>query len=149
MFSAKEPPYLSLLAGFNKAIVVIQTLWRFPLLSPLRNIFLFFITMRPHSHIKDHSKQQLERCIRRQGAVEYLDSFEQIIPESREPPHDQKEMRHLEQVAGQLLVAGYEPPSLWLYVSMYYLVKEPSTQMILHLHATRISRQVQLLRCRT
>lgn len=78
-----------------------------------------------HSNIRDHSRQQLERRIRRKGAVEHLDFIEQIIPEDCEPPEDPKEMRHLEQVAGQLLIAGYEPPSLWLYFTVYYLLKNP------------------------
>ncbi|RYP78714.1 hypothetical protein DL771_000381 [Monosporascus sp. 5C6A] len=117
--------YLSLLSGFNRAIVVIQMSWRFPLLSTLKYLFLLFTAMRPHTHIKDHSCQQLEQHIRRKGAVEHLDSFEQLIPEDREPPKDRKGMRHLEQVAGQLLVAGYEPPAMWFYFTIYHLLKEP------------------------
>ncbi|KAI1661697.1 cytochrome P450 [Daldinia decipiens] len=120
----KTPPYLSLLSGFNKALVVIQMSWRFPFLSPLKYLILF-TTMRPHSHIRDHSREQLERRIRRKGSALHLDFFEQIIPEDREPPKDRKELRHLEQVAGQLLVAGYEPPALWFYFTIYYLLKNP------------------------
>lgn len=105
--------------------------WRFPLLSPLKYPFLLFTAMRPHSHIRDHSRQQLERRIRRKGAVEHLDFFEQIVPEDREPPKDRKEMRHLEQVAGQLLVAGYEPPAMWFYATIFYLLKEPGIQRTL------------------
>lgn len=123
----KEPPYLSLLSGFNKAIVIIQASWRFPLLSPLKYLFLLFTALKPHSRIRDHSRQQLELRIRRKGAVEHLDFFEQIIPESHEPPEDRTEMRHLEQVAGQLLVAGYEPPAMWFYSTIYHLVKNPVT----------------------
>ncbi|TVY78282.1 Cytochrome P450 monooxygenase radP [Lachnellula suecica] len=127
----KHPPYLSILSGFNKAMVVIQMSWRFPLLTPLKYIFLLTTDMKSHSHIRDHSRQQLEQRIRRKGAVEHLDFFEQIIPEDREPPKDRQEMRHLEQVAGQLLVAGYEPPAMWFYATIYYLVKEPGIQKIL------------------
>ncbi|PSR80560.1 benzoate 4-monooxygenase cytochrome P450 [Coniella lustricola] len=121
----KDPPYLSILAGLNKAVVVIQMSWRFPLLSPLKYIFLLFALIRPHSDIRDHSRQQLERRIRRKGAVEHVDFFEQIIPDDKEPPRDKQEMRHLEQVAGQLLIAGYEPPALWLYQTFYHLLKNP------------------------
>ncbi|KAK7757681.1 hypothetical protein SLS62_000058 [Diatrype stigma] len=121
-----EPPYLSLLANFNRAVVVIQMSWRFPLLSPLKYLYLLFTAVKPHSHIRDHSRQQLERRIRRKGAVEHLDFFEQIIPEDREPPKERREMRHLEQVAGQLLLAGYEPPSMWFYFAIYHLLKNPS-----------------------
>ncbi|KAI0470442.1 cytochrome P450 [Xylariaceae sp. FL0804] len=117
----QDPPYISILYGFSKAITVIQASWRFPLLAPLKYMFLVVTSMRPHSHIRDHSRAQLERRIRRRGAVDHLDFFEQIIPEDREPPSNRDEMRHLEQVAGQLLVAGYEPPSLWLYTTLYQL----------------------------
>lgn len=123
----KDPPYLSLLSGFNKAVVVIQASWRFPLLSPLKYIYLLFTPVRSHSSVREHSRRQLEHRIRRKGAVEHLDFFEQIIPEDREPPTDPKEMRHLEQVAGQLLIAGYEPPALWFYFTIYHLVKNPGT----------------------
>ncbi|KAF4627058.1 hypothetical protein G7Y89_g11097 [Cudoniella acicularis] len=123
----KDPPYLSILSGFNRALVVIQMSWCFPLLSPLKYLFLLFTAMRPHSDIRDHSLQQLERRIRCKGAVEHLDFFEQIIPEDREPPKDRKEMRHLEQVAGQLLAAGYEPPVMWLYSTIFFLLKHPGT----------------------
>ncbi|KAJ5274000.1 hypothetical protein N7478_009125 [Penicillium angulare] len=122
----KEPAYLSMLSGFNRAVVAIQMSWRFPLLYPLKTIFMAVTAMRSHSHIRNHSRFQLEQRIRRKGAPLHLDFFEQIIPESREPPEDPKELRHLEQVAGQLLVAGYEPPALWLYFTIYYLLKNPN-----------------------
>src|SRR3954465_3174736 len=101
--------------------------WRFPLLSPLKYLFFISSLLRSHSHIRDHSRQQLERRIRRKGAVEHLDFFEQLIPENREPPQDPKEMRHLEQVAGQLLVAGYEPPAIWLYFTIFQILRNPVT----------------------
>jgi cytochrome P450 len=75
-----------------------------------------------HSHIREHSRQQLERRIRRQGAVEHLDFIDQLIPADRQLPKG-KELRHLEQVAGQLLIAEYEPPSLWFYFTIYHLVR--------------------------
>ncbi|XXH02408.1 hypothetical protein Hte_008783 [Hypoxylon texense] len=123
-----EPPYLSLLKGFSKAVTAIQVSWRFPFLAPLKYIFLLFTAMRPHAHIRDHSRYQLEQRIRRKGAVEHLDFFEQIVPENREPPRDKRDMRHLEQVAGQLLAAGFEPSLLWLYYTLYYLAAERSVR---------------------
>ncbi|KAI1807900.1 cytochrome P450 [Daldinia bambusicola] len=120
----KTPEYLGLLSGFNRALVVIQVSWRFPLLSPLKYPFLF-TAMRPHSHIRDRSRQQIERRIRRKGSVMHLDFFEQMIPEDREPPKDRRQLRYLEQTAGQLLVAGYEPPALWFYFTIYFLLKNP------------------------
>lgn len=112
----ENPPYLDILAGFSKFMTVIQMSWRFPLLSPLKYPFLL-TQARGHSHIRQHSRIQLERRIHRQGAVEHPDFIDQLIPGDREPPTDPKMMRHLEQVAGQLLVAGYEAPAMWLAIS--------------------------------
>ncbi|KAK8075890.1 hypothetical protein PG997_010553, partial [Apiospora hydei] len=120
----KTPPYLDILARFNKALVVIQISWRFPLLSPLKYPYLF-TTMRPHSNIRDHSREQLERRIRRKGSALHLDFFEQMVPDDHELPKDQDERRHLEQIAGQLLIAGYEPPAVWFYFTTYHLLKHP------------------------
>lgn len=123
----KDPPYLDIIYGFNMFMTVTQVSWRFPLLAPLKYLFLLSQISRPHSDIRKHSRAQLERRIRRKGAVEHLDFFEQVIPEDREPPTDPKEMRHLEQVAGQLLLAGYEPPSVWMYGTICHLLQEPGT----------------------
>ncbi|KAK2603434.1 hypothetical protein QQS21_004385 [Conoideocrella luteorostrata] len=117
----KEPPYLSILAKFNKAVVVIQASWRFPLLAPLKYMYLLLISRRSHLDIRKHSRQLLELRIQRNRDVQHLDFFEQLVPLSRELPKNRDEMRHLEQVAGQLLLAGYEGPSNWLYLTTYYL----------------------------
>lgn len=121
----QEPPYLSILSGSNLAITIIQVSWRFPLLSPLKYPILFLAGLRFHSDIRNHSRQLLELRIRRKDAVEHTDFFEHIIPRNRQPPEDRKEMRHLEQIAGQVLVAGYEPPALWFYFTLYHLMKNP------------------------
>ncbi|KAI0147679.1 cytochrome P450 [Xylariaceae sp. FL1272] len=118
-----DPGYLTILQNFNKAITVIQMSWRFPLLSPLKYIFIIFKVAGSHAHVRDHSRKILEQRIRRKDNVEHVDFLEHIIPENREPPQDRREMRHLEQVAGQLLVAGYEPPAMWLYFTIYYLLR--------------------------
>ncbi|KAK7994640.1 hypothetical protein PG991_016228 [Apiospora marii] len=122
----KAPPYLDILAGFNKALVVIQMSWRFPLISPLKYPFLFTV-MRPHSHIRDHSRKQLERRIQLKGSGDlHLDFIEQMVPDDGQLPKDRDERRHLEQVAGQLLIAGYEPPAVWLYFTIYHLLLNPN-----------------------
>lgn len=121
----EDPPYLVILKAMNFGVSIIQTCWRFPLLEPLKYAYFIFKSKRSHANIRAHSKQLLEKRIRLQGEgkIEHTDFFEYIIPPSREPPTDKLEMRHLEQVAGQLLAAGYEPPSLWFYFTIFYLLQ--------------------------
>lgn len=120
----EEPPYLAIIREMNFGLTIIQTCWRFPLLTPLKYAYFILKAKRSHANIRVHSQQLLEKRIRMKGTeVEHADFFEYIIPSSREPPTDKLEMRHLEQVAGQLLAAGYEPPSMWLYFTLYYLLQ--------------------------
>lgn len=121
----KEPPYLTILTEFNKAVVVIQTSWRFPLLAPLKYMYLLLISRTSHLDIRRHSRQLLEKRIQREEDAKHHDFFKQLIPASREPPKDRDEMRHLEQVAGQLLLAGYEGPSTWPYLTTYHVANNP------------------------
>lgn len=125
----KDPPYLALLMRLHRTMAVIQVSWRFPFISPLKYMYLLSL-MAGHSHVREHSRQQLDRRIRRQNDVEHPDFIEQLIPAGQEPPKGD-ELRHLEQVAGQLLLAGYEPPSLWFYFTIYHLVKNKSCLAIL------------------
>jgi hypothetical protein len=112
-----------MLQGFNKAVDIIQVSWRFPLLSPLNHLFPSLKMVTSHSDIRNHSRPLLEKRIWREGTVKHIGFFEQLIPKNREPPQDPKEMWHLEQVAGQPLLAGYEPPVMWFYFTMYHLLK--------------------------
>lgn len=130
----KDPAYLSLLSRFSKSIVVIQMSWRFPLLSPLKYLFILAAAIGCRSDVREHNHkqlEQLERRIGRKGAGDHPDYFEQIIPEDPETSKNPKELRHLEQVVGQLLVAGYEPAAMWLYGTIYYLLGNPWTLAIL------------------
>ncbi|KAK6829899.1 hypothetical protein PG987_010483 [Apiospora arundinis] len=71
------------------------------------------------------AREQLESRIRRKSSPPHFDFFEQMVTENHELPKDRDERRHLEQVAGQLLIAGYEPPAIWLYFTLYHLLMSP------------------------
>ncbi|TGO65891.1 hypothetical protein BOTNAR_0073g00160 [Botryotinia narcissicola] len=59
--------------------------------------------------------------------------FYQLIPRDTPAPSNQKQINHLEQIAGQLLVAGWEPISNQIYSSIFFLLKEPNAyKSLLH-----------------
>ncbi|TGO25312.1 hypothetical protein BPAE_0083g00450 [Botrytis paeoniae] len=72
------------------------------------------------------NSQEVHSRIERRGKTEHLDYFEQPIPRDAQAPEDQKKINHLEQIAGQLLVAGWETMSNQFYSSVFFLLKEPS-----------------------
>ncbi|KAI9641172.1 hypothetical protein NHQ30_010602 [Ciborinia camelliae] len=64
--------------------------------------------------------------IERRGKTEHLDYFDQLISSDAPAPKDKKQINHLEQIAGQMLVAGWEPMSNQFYSSIFFLLKEPN-----------------------
>lgn len=63
--------------------------------------------------------------IKLQGQTEHLDYFEQLVPASGPPPEDKKALLHLENVAGQLLLASWQPLANQFYSMIFFLSGEP------------------------
>lgn len=72
------------------------------------------------------NSQEVQSRIERRGKTEHLDYFDQLIPVDAPAPKDKKQLNHLEQIAGQMLVAGWEPMSNQFYSSIFFLLKAPS-----------------------
>ncbi|TGO60963.1 hypothetical protein BCON_0031g00410 [Botryotinia convoluta] len=99
---------------------------KFPFLSPLMYLFIppsVWLTM---PRVLKINSQEVHSRIECRGKTEHLDYFEQLIPRDALAPQDQKQINHLKQIAGQLLVAGWEPMSNQFYSSIFFLLKVPS-----------------------
>ncbi|KAH9902215.1 cytochrome P450 [Xylariomycetidae sp. FL2044] len=120
MRDSTDPKYLSVLLGFNRCSTIIQVSRRFPFLAPLKYMFLPMSVMRSFAEIRETAAHEVYKRLNRKTPPEHLDFFEQDVPESF--PTDPDEIRHLEQVAAQLLFAGYEPTSVWFYGTLFHLV---------------------------
>lgn len=66
-------------------------------------------------------KQRLER----RDDTEHLDYFETLIPFDKPVPASKKEMYHLENVAGQLLLASWQPLANQFYSLIFFILREP------------------------
>ncbi|POS74595.1 cytochrome P450 [Diaporthe helianthi] len=65
--------------------------------------------------------------IGRRGELDHLDYFEQLIPsDAKTPvPDDKKHLFHLENVAGNLLLASWQPLANQFYSLIFFLLREP------------------------
>lgn len=75
--------------------------------------------------------QDVKARIERRGKTEHLDYFEQLVPADKPSPQDKKYIYHLESVAGQLLLAGWQPLANQFYSLILFLLKEPRAYAIL------------------
>jgi cytochrome P450 len=75
--------------------------------------------------------QDVKTRIERRGKTEHLDYFEQLMPSDKPVPEDRKQIFHLENIAGQLLLASWQPLANQFYSVIFFLLKEPDTYVTL------------------
>ncbi|KAI1264458.1 cytochrome P450 [Xylariaceae sp. FL1019] len=71
------------------------------------------------------------RRIDNHGKTRHPDLLDYMLPADPAKPIDQRGKVHIEQVAFQLLMAGFDPVQLTLYSSLFLLMKTPETLKIL------------------
>lgn len=76
--------------------------------------------------IKMNSEDFRER-IERRGTTDHLDYFEHLLPYDMPVPDDKKQIFHLENIAGQLLLASWQPLANQFYSLIFFLLKETET----------------------
>ncbi|KAI1323153.1 cytochrome P450 [Xylariaceae sp. FL0255] len=123
--------YLDVVMGFNKYTTIEQVSLRFPLLKRFKRKLLPLSTLTSIPEMIWASRAEMQRRLSQGGNTEYPDFFEQLVPINGTIPNDPKELRHLEQVAAQLLFAGYQPVAAWLFGIVMYLLAEPHVYKIL------------------
>jgi hypothetical protein len=120
----KTSDFLEAIIGTNLFGTVNQISKKFPLLSPLMLLFIPPRILRTLPRVVKINKQEMQRRIDERTSIKHLDYFETLIPANSDVVTG-KERTHLEQVAAQLLVAGYDPISDQFYGSMFQLLKNP------------------------
>ncbi|ROV87533.1 hypothetical protein VMCG_10689 [Cytospora schulzeri] len=109
MRNMKDSILLSATLKLNLFVTMSQITRKFRLLSPL-----MYLTIPPSvwfmmPKLIKMNTQDVKTRIERRGRTEHLDYFEQLIPAHKPAPGNQKELFHLENIAGQLLLASWQP----------------------------------------
>ncbi|TGJ86269.1 hypothetical protein E0Z10_g2471 [Xylaria hypoxylon] len=126
----KTSDFLEAILGTNFFGTVNQISKKFPLLTPLMLLFIPPRILRTLPRVIKINKHEIQRRIDERNSTEHLDYFETLIP-ANSVLVTGKERTHLEQIAGQLLVAGYDPISNQFYGSMFQLLKNPEVLKML------------------
>ncbi|KAI1119881.1 cytochrome P450 [Nemania abortiva] len=74
--------------------------------------------------------QDLQQRIDRRGNTEHLDYVEQLLPFDKPIP-EKKELFHIQNVAGQLLLASWQPLANQFYTIILFLLREPDVSAAL------------------
>ena len=111
----------------NFFATIMQIMKKFPLLTPLMFFFIPPSLLRTLPNVIKLNREVVETRIEKRGNTNHPDYFQQLCPSEGDIPS----RGHLEQVAGQLLMAGYDPVSNVFYSTIYFLLKEPETLRLL------------------
>lgn len=121
----KDSILLSATLKLNLFLTMSQITRKFRLLSPL-----MYLTIPPSvwfvmPRLIGMNHQDVKARIERRGKTEHLDYFEQLVPADKPSPEDKKYIYHLENVAGQLLLAGWQPLANQFYSLIFFILEEP------------------------
>jgi hypothetical protein len=127
--SAELPPvknsiFLSSSLKLNLFLTMSQVTRKF------RLFFLPYLTIPPAvwfamPTLMKMNSEDVKARIERRGQTEHLDYFETLIPFDKPVPKEKNEIHHLENVAGQLLLASWQPLANQFYSVLFFLLKEP------------------------
>ncbi|ETS83618.1 hypothetical protein PFICI_05494 [Pestalotiopsis fici W106-1] len=111
----------------NFFLAMSQITRKFRILSPLMYLTIppsiWFTLPKLMAMNSENIKARIE--LRNQRDHSGSDYFEQLIPADKPVPHGKKEIYHLENVLGQLLIASWQPLANQFYSLLYFLLGEP------------------------
>ncbi|KAK8133493.1 hypothetical protein PG984_005505 [Apiospora sp. TS-2023a] len=121
----KDSVLLSATLKLNLFITMSEITRKFRLLTPL-----MYLTIPPSvwplmPKLIRMNTEDVKTRIERRGRTEHLDYFEQLIPVDQPVPEDRKHIYHLENVAGQLLLASWQPLADQFYSLIFFLLGAP------------------------
>jgi hypothetical protein len=98
---------------------------RFPLLSPLKYLFVPLAKLSSLAAMERNAKASVLRRIDRRGKTEHPDLFDFVLPIDAPLPGSKAELYHLGSTSMQLVGAGFGPMADWYYGTLFYLLEEP------------------------
>jgi cytochrome P450 len=102
---------------------------------PAINLFsIFFVppfVLRSLPRFHKMNSEEVQKRIENRGSTRHPDFVDYMLPADADPPNTKKEKVHLEQVALQLFISGYDPIQIVLNACFFFLVKEPQVHKIL------------------
>lgn len=122
----KTKPFLEAMEAANFTVVVSATAKTYPLLIPLAPLIVPWkvINSLP-SMIRELRVRAVERMDMR-DKLKHSDYFEQLLPADKPaPPKTKKTIGHMLTVAGQLILGGYDPTSVAVWMLFFFLLQNP------------------------
>ncbi|TVY85265.1 Cytochrome P450 monooxygenase aclL [Lachnellula suecica] len=127
MRDGKPSDLVTTLCGTSFVAMLMQLSKKLPLIALATPFFIPFKVLRKVPATLKTNSAQVKRRIDSRGKTRHPDFMDYMIHADGPPPSSKTDLIHMEQVALQLFIAGFDPVQIVLYASMFFLVKYPST----------------------
>jgi hypothetical protein len=105
---------------------IMQVSKKFPLVAPLALLVSPLNTLSLVSKVFKANSEEVKARIGNRGKTKHPDFMDYMIPNDCPPPSTKKELVHIEQVALQLFIAGFDPVQITFYGVLFFLLKNPT-----------------------
>lgn len=127
--TVKDSPFLSASLRLNLFLTLSQITKKFNFVARMILTPLMYLSIPPSiwltiPNLITKNAKDLQQRIDRRGNTEHLDYVEQLPPFDKPIP-EKRELYHIQNVAGQLLLAGWQPLANQFYTIILFLMKEP------------------------
>lgn len=122
----KTSDFLETLLGTSLYGTIMQVSKRFPFLKPFSIFFVPPKVIRTIPKFFKMTSQEVQRRIDNRGNTTHPDFVDYMLPADAPAPTTKKEKIHIEQVATQLFVAGFDPVQITLFSCIFFLLKNPN-----------------------
>ncbi|KAI0191887.1 isotrichodermin C-15 hydroxylase [Astrocystis sublimbata] len=123
--------FMETLLGTNLFGTIMQVSKKIPLLTPLAYLVIPLKVMRKVGKTFQMNSDEVQRRIDNHGNTEHPDFMEYMLSEGTPFPIPKRLKIHIEQVALQIFIAGFDPVQLVFFSSLFFLLKEPEVLDIL------------------
>jgi hypothetical protein len=123
----KDSEFIQTLVGTSFYGTIMQLSKKIPMLKLLAILFVPLNVIALVPKFYKMNRQAIQARIDKRDTTTHADFVDYMLPHDAAPPSTEKEKIHLEQVALQLFIAGFDPIRLLFYGSLFFLLKNPET----------------------
>lgn len=123
--AVKSHPFLESMEAGNFLMVVIVTVKAYPILAPFAFLVVPWKVMRSIPRMIRQMRTQTVQRLQLPVEGRHSDYFEILLPDNKAPDMSDKRVRHMLTVAGQLILGGYDPTSVAIYMGFFRLLQSP------------------------
>ncbi|KAI1352028.1 cytochrome P450 [Xylaria sp. FL0043] len=117
--------FMETLLGTNLFGTIMQVSKRLPLLTPLAYLAVPLKVIRKVGKTFRMNSEEVQRRIDNYGNTKHPDFMDYMLPSGTSLPVPENLKVHIEQVALQMFIAGFDPIQLVFFSSLFFLMKEP------------------------